>query len=398
MSKFSRSVLLGAVMGAALAAQPAQALTFQLIDYNGSVAGTVAERGFKMAAAYWSSVLTSDAVVRLEIGYIPLATNVIGSTGSTRYGVTASSVYQQLAATGNSALDATAVANLTPLTAAGGLQMITSGYRNDATKVGIDVSKQVFDNDNSANNLTMGVNGAALKALGYTGFNPNQRDAQVNFSTNFAFDFDPTDGITPGKMDFIGVAIHEIGHALGFTSGVDIYDNPANANANANGSSNIWTTLDLFRYSNDPNNVAPGAGPALDLSVGANAYFSIDGGQNQLFGGSLFSTGRNQGDGQQASHWKDLGGCTGQEGIMDPNFCYAQMGEITALDIAAFDALGWNVSFDVLANSGYKITSADIYRRFAASVPEPATWAMLIAGFGMVGAAVRRRRTTIAFA
>ena len=67
-------------------------------------------------------------------------------------------------------------------------------------------------------------------------------------------------------------------------------------------------------------------------------------------------------------------------------------------DIAAFDALGWNVSFDVLANSGYKITSADIYRRFAASVPEPATWAMLIAGFGMVGAAVRRRRTTIAFA
>ncbi len=32
------------------------------------------------------------------------------------------------------------------------------------------------------------------------------------------------------------------------------------------------------------------------------------------------------------------------------------------------------------------------------AVPEPATWAMMIAGFGIVGLAMRRRRTTIAFA
>ncbi len=32
----------------------------------------------------------------------------------------------------------------------------------------------------------------------------------------------------------------------------------------------------------------------------------------------------------------------------------------------------------------------------AGAVPEPATWAMLIAGFGIVGAAARRRRTAIA--
>ena len=29
-------------------------------------------------------------------------------------------------------------------------------------------------------------------------------------------------------------------------------------------------------------------------------------------------------------------------------------------------------------------------------VPEPATWAMLIAGFGLVGAAARRRRPIVA--
>jgi hypothetical protein len=31
-------------------------------------------------------------------------------------------------------------------------------------------------------------------------------------------------------------------------------------------------------------------------------------------------------------------------------------------------------------------------------VPEPASWAMMIGGFAIVGAAMRRRRTSIAFA
>ena len=44
------------------------------------------------------------------------------------------------------------------------------------------------------------------------------------FSSAFSFDFNPDDGVTAGQMDFIGVAIHEIGHALGFISGVDTYD------------------------------------------------------------------------------------------------------------------------------------------------------------------------------
>jgi hypothetical protein len=35
---------------------------------------------------------------------------------------------------------------------------------------------------------------------------------------------------------------------------------------------------------------------------------------------------------------------------------------------------------------------------FGTNVPEPGTWAMMIAGFGLVGAAVRRRRGTVAAA
>ncbi len=37
-----------------------------------------------------------------------------------------------------------------------------------------------------------------------------------------------------------------------------------------------------------------------------------------------------------------------------------------------------------------------IIRVTAGAIPEPATWAMLIAGFGLVGLAARRRRATLA--
>jgi hypothetical protein len=46
----------------------------------------------------------------------------------------------------------------------------------------------------------------------------------------------------------------------------------------------------------------------------------------------------------------------------------------------------WDSNFE--DNSGF--ISASV------SVPEPASWAMLIAGFGLVGAAARRRRTIVA--
>ena len=394
--RLATRALLGAAAIACLSPAPASAIVINLIDVNNRVKGTAAEKGFAEAAKFWEYMLTDNVTVNLEVDFAPLATGVIGSTGSTRFGVSTASAYQQLAATGKTSLDAVAVANLSQLTAAGGLQMITSGYDNDATKIGIDVTKRVFDNDNTANNTTMGVNSAVLKALGYN-VPMTQVDGRVTFSSNFGFDFDTSDGVTNNQFDFVGVAIHEIGHALGFTSGVDIYDNPANVNnnnVNANGSSFLFTTLDLFRYSNDPTGVAPGNGPVLDFAVGSPGYFSIDGGASQFNGNSLMSTGRNFGDGRQASHFKDAAGCTGQIGIMDPTFCFGQLGEYTGTDLAAFDAMGWNLRFDVLRNKDFLATTVDVQR--LAAVPEPATWAMLIAGFGLVGFTMRRaqRRQT----
>ena len=72
-----------------------------------------------------------------------------------------------------------------------------------------------------------------------------------------------------------------------------------------------------------------------------------------------------------------------------------------------------NGGFSFLVNAGdeygfYVDTTDNVYGRgniavmsnaFAAAVPEPATWAMMFLGFGMIGAAVRyRRRANIVFA
>jgi hypothetical protein len=75
------------------------------------------------------------------------------------------------------------------------------------------------------------------------------------------------------------------------------------------------------------------------------------------------------------------------------------MGEVTALDLAAYDAMGWNIAFDVLAKPDYLATSAAIYAAFAPpAVPEPASWLTMILGFGLTGGVLRHRVRKVRFA
>lgn len=63
-----------------------------------------------------------------------------------------------------------------------------------------------------------------------------------------------------------------------------------------------------------------------------------------------------------------------------------------ALSLAG-SAIGGN-SFEHQAVAGNRILSGAVARATAA-VPEPATWLMMIGGFGLAGAALRRRRQTL---
>lgn len=384
----------------AFSSAAAEAATINLIDLGG-VAGSPAQQGFQVAANYWGSILTNDVSINLGVRFAPLAPNIIGSTGSRRVDYTVANWENRINATkSNSLLDRSIVL---PTLTGGGASIITNGTANDGND---DTSTLQYIDGTSTSSQVLYMNSSVVKAIGGTLASPDLLDGSVTFSSNFGFDFNPGNGVTTDTFDFIAIAIHEIGHALGFVSGVDFldyYGYPDGPGAGFLGYSlndtSIFSALDMFRYSADPSNIAPGGGPALDLSAGGvESYFSIDGGATALFGNTM-STGAYNGDGRQASHWKDTPACQVGNGIMDPTFCFEQRGVITALDLAAFDAMGWNLSVDALANNGgYYTNTTKILRGFlGTAVPEPGTWLMMITGFGMLGTVMRRRVSKVGF-
>ncbi|MES2126857.1 MAG: NF038122 family metalloprotease [Pseudomonadota bacterium] len=409
----------GAAAVAAALAAPSFAANIVLHDTTGSFStapnGAAALLAFQKAANFWNQTLTNNATIDIQIGFKPLGTGILGSTGSTRQDVSVSSVYGALAATGNSALDVSAVSHLVPLNQGGLTDVRVNAYLNAATQTGIDPTKasRILPSNVYASHYLY-ANTSVMKALNLPTAT-HTFDASITFSSSFAFDFNPTNGIDNGKYDFTAVAVHELGHALGFVSGADFYDvyGGKGPGAASFGNGDTWndesvgSTLDLFRYS-----ATPEGNGTRDRMWGANktAFFSIDGGAsvynlpdtNQE--AAFFSTGSYNGDGNQASHWKDnlavldLGAqcylSTRAVGIMDPTMAACANGIVTGNDLAAFDAMGWNLSQNILANPGYAETTAQIYARdgLAQAVPEPETYAMLLAGLGLTAFAARRRK------
>lgn len=351
-------------------AQSTPRMTFILNDLGGVGAGTQARAGFEMAAAMWSRVLKDPVTIRLDVQFSALGAGILGSTGSSTNTISYAGLRQLLAADATSTWDAKAVSSLQ----AGPLSFVSN---EPPTAGAIDSRLRFLDNNNSTDNNNININTAQVKALGlnpvYAGTNTTQRDGSVSFSTLFAWDFDPTDGITPGTFDFVGVAAHEIGHALGFRSGVDTADInalPGVALPGRRGLNNIaWGTVhDLQRYGQF------GGSPTLDWSIGGNSCFSVNAGRTCL---ASLSTGRLNGDGRQASHWKDDMLTNNLVGIMDPTATGPNgtrpLMTVSRFDLIAFDTMGYDLG-----------------------VPEPSSWAMLIMGFGLTGAVMRRRRRTVA--
>jgi len=380
-----------------------------ILNDVGGVTGSPAEAGFKTAANFWGSLIANPVTIRLDVGFDHLGPNILGQTGSTFGTALIQDVEHQLQVTGTSSLDALAAANLPALGPSqysgfgiDGIKMFTPGYTDPVAKTGIDNSQTILDNDGSVNNVLMGMTQANAKALGMFA-DDGSADGSITFSSDFSFDFNPTNSVPAGSIDFLTVAIHEIGHALGFVSGVDDYDVLGAPNGefkdfncgteadpllcqNYPVNDTWWAeTLDLFRYAD--------ASGIPNLVPGTEGYFSVDGGATDL---GNFSTGTDNGDGWQASHWKAPVAppfCANLLGIMNPYSCNGHTGIVTNLDFEAFDAIGWNFTFDPLA-SPRSYSTVDAYLQFG--IPEPATWGLMIMGFGLAGAAVRRRGPALA--
>lgn len=288
--------------------------------------------GFAAAGAFWSSTFRDDVTINIEIDYPALGAGTLGSTDLRTVGIAYAAVRTALVADRTSADDFVAAANLP---AGPALSFVTNNEATGAVEL---------DANGSVNNVALDVARANAKALGFSApgvIDPNDAlvDAAISFSSNFSWDFDPSDGISPGAIDFRGVAIHEIGHAMGFVSGVDVVDFVSYPRGDATYRGTeldpyaVFSVLDLYRR---------GArnGGGLDFATGGtganNPYFSLDGGVTAL---ATFATGRLNGDGRQASHWKDNLGL----GILDPTFGFGQTGVVTPLDVLAFDVIGYDL-------------------------------------------------------
>ena len=186
-------------------------------------------------------------------------------------------------------------------------------------------------------------NKAVLKALGFTNLDAQlgQSDAQIVVTTNDSviWDFDNTDGVDPVAFDLESTILHEIGHALGFTSGVGIVDTLLFNFQTGIVSPNV---LDIFRFENN----TPGRDPSNEFEFTFFPRSMLPGGDtmfDDLDDEWRFSTGPLTGDGAQTSHWKSSVFTGVPIGVMDAFASPGVMDDVTRADLRAFDLMGWDI-------------------------------------------------------
>ncbi|WP_309743412.1 NF038122 family metalloprotease [Chamaesiphon sp. OTE_20_metabat_361] len=358
---------------------PANALTFNFAPAAGT--SQLAIDGFTAAGAQWSSLFKDNVTVNIDINFAALGAGTLGEASSQIGLYSYDRVYNAVTRDRTSADDNTAVNSLSKGSA---VNLLLNRTANSPYGVGSAIP--YLDNNGNANNQTINLTTANAKALGLEN-NSNNIDASIAFNNTFVWDFNRSDGITAGAFDFVGIATHEIGHALGFMSGVDILDRTGAPNYEPEDRLDYVSMLDLFRYSNDSKNVN-----AIDWTADKREkYFSLDGGNTKI---AAFSTGEIFGDGRQNSHWQDNLGL----GILDPTIAAGESLQISENDRRALDAIGWDRTVsNTLVSAGMTSDLSSITtiaRAEATNVPEPSNLigTMILTAFGIKMVLKRRQQ------
>lgn len=296
----------------------AGALTIN-INPGATLAGnSAALAAFDRAAALWEAAFTDNISVNIDADLVNLGSNnIIGQAGSVELFAGYDVIRDQMVVDAANEPDNAIVAALP--TAAQFTAFVPTGITLDGN---ISATK------------------SNLKAMGFVGLDAQfgANDATIQFNTQFSFDFDNSDGVSAGLTDFETVAAHEIGHALGFISAVDSIDFLIDQGLTDSVSLN---PLDLFRFGQeDPETVLEFTTFSRNLTPGVEAFF------DDLLNEISFSTGRFNGDGRQASHWKDDQLTGTLLGVLDPTLGDAQVFPITPADLVAFDLIGWDLAED----------------------------------------------------
>jgi hypothetical protein len=327
--------------------------TFDIVFNADNTVSAAALAAMNRAASEWKARISDPIQVNINANFASLDPGILGSTGS----VVLLGGYNTIrnAVVADAADEPTnTVATQIP-TAANAVFRLPSGFSTDGN---LQLTK------------------ANAKALGFTGLDGafGASDGQMTFSTNFPFDFDRSNGITPGQYDFQSVVAHEIGHALGFISNVDYVDFILSLDPAVRGTHPQQvepTTLDLFRFDEGgpedpatladfatfPRSMIPGNAENTDQITGGIGAAEIP-----------MSTGLTQGDGRQASHWKDGLNL----GLMDPTLASGVIGQLLDNDFRAIDLIGYEVAA-VPEAGAFLLLAAISIASFAVAISRRAT-------------------------
>ena len=301
-----------------LVCSPAVALEINLLPQAGMHDHPEVLQAFQAAAQMWSEQLEDDAVINIRINYEPLRPGVLGSTRSEFVEFDVGEVLPDLSSAAEGAAEQADTVDM----------MIN--YTSDSPH-GEGSEVPYLDDDDGQNNRRVRATRANAKALGVIEAEDPGVDASITFSDEFNWDFDPSDGIEENHFSFISTAAHEIGHALGFVSGVDILDSYSGVTP---GRGPLSEDSLLVVYIGDLTR-------SSDLSSEHDADLDFTADQRvKLFSEDQsieFSTGRSRGDGEQASHWKEGEGI----GLMDPRLAPGEHSEIAENDLLYFAELGY---------------------------------------------------------
>lgn len=152
--------------------------------------------------------------------------------------------------------------------------------------------------------------------------------ASMTFNSTFNFDYDPSNGVGT-RTSFVDVAVHEVGHALGFTSAAD-------------GGAGQTEALDIYRFQR-----TDGAG---DYNPDTEAEFQTrprlidfnnpNDDHNSDFGATTYRM--SDGDPYQASHFREQ---SSNIGLMDPAIAAGEThypDYFATSDLTLFDAIGYD--------------------------------------------------------
>ncbi len=310
----------------------AQALDILITDGSSTPMTTKQFAAVESGAAYWENRFDDDMVVNIIFSFDQLGDTKLGSTRIARTTHSWLNVRAALVTDATPGNELNAVVQLDPLS----LEVVD------------------INGPRSASFITMSTANAKALGLG-TGLNafyPNPPigiDAEIIFDSDSinTFDFDSSDGITVDFSDFAGVAAHEIGHALGFSSQADTQDNNPLLAISPSG-------LDIWRWPETGGAHTLSSGPRLFKADPAEWYDSVLNNVPLSHGTDVWDAvcEKQPVRNCQASHWSD-----DQAYLMDPTVTrgvqmFPNNEDYHALDYIGYDANLVMVPFDSI-NDGY---------------------------------------------